>query len=78
MELFSSKLAAVREESASVKKLQSTIQALEQDKAFLQEQIQRLERDLTAGPDDVNKASGNTGRNDKTLSYSCLLNPCVS
>ncbi|XP_037536957.1 CAP-Gly domain-containing linker protein 1 isoform X3 [Nematolebias whitei] len=58
VENLKSELAAVREESASVKKLQSTIQALEQDKAFLREQIQRLEKDLTAGPDDVNKASG--------------------
>lgn len=47
----------MREESASVKKLQSTVQALEQDNGFLQERVQRLEKDLTAGP-DINKPSG--------------------
>ncbi|XP_035514473.1 CAP-Gly domain-containing linker protein 1 isoform X5 [Morone saxatilis] len=58
VETMRNELAVLRGESASVKTLQGTIQALEQDKAYLQERIQRLEKDLTAGPDTINTFSG--------------------
>uniref|UniRef100_A0A1A7YN51 CAP-GLY domain containing linker protein 1a n=1 Tax=Iconisemion striatum TaxID=60296 RepID=A0A1A7YN51_9TELE len=58
VENLKSELAAVHEESASSKTLQSTIQTLEQDKANLQERVRRLEKDLAAGPDNINKSSG--------------------
>lgn len=60
---WSSQLAVLRGESASVKTLQGTIQALEHDKANLQERVQRLEKDLAAGPDAINKSSGKHGLN---------------
>lgn len=60
---WSSQLAVLRGESASVKTLQGTIQALEHDKANLQERVQRLEKDLAAGPDTINKSSGKSGLN---------------
>jgi len=59
--LISLQLSVLRGESASVKMLQSTTQALEQDKANLQERVQRLEKELAAGGDGINKSSGNTG-----------------
>uniref|UniRef100_A0A1A8QSR9 CAP-Gly domain-containing protein n=1 Tax=Nothobranchius rachovii TaxID=451742 RepID=A0A1A8QSR9_9TELE len=58
VENLRSELAAVHEESASLKTLQRTIQTLEQDKANLQERVRRLEKDLTAGPDNINKSLG--------------------
>ncbi|XP_044052290.1 CAP-Gly domain-containing linker protein 1 isoform X7 [Siniperca chuatsi] len=58
VEHLRSELAVLRGESASVKTLQGTIQALEQDKANLQERVQRLEKDLAAGPDTINTSSG--------------------
>ncbi|XP_022613366.1 CAP-Gly domain-containing linker protein 1 isoform X3 [Seriola dumerili] len=58
VEKLGSELAALRGESASVKTLQGTIQALEQDKATLQERVRRLEKDLAAGPETINKSSG--------------------
>lgn len=60
---WSLQLAVLRGESASVKTLQGTIQALEHDKANLQERVQRLEKDLAAGPDAINKSSGKHGLN---------------
>lgn len=51
----------LRSESASVKTLQGTVHALEQDKANLQERVQRLEKDLAAGPNTINKSSGKSG-----------------
>lgn len=45
-------------ESASVKTLQGTVEALEQDKAHLLERVQSLEKDLAAGPDAISKSSG--------------------
>lgn len=58
-----SQLALLRGESASVKTLQGTIQTLEQDKANLQDCLQRLRKDLAAGPDTVNKSSGESRLN---------------
>lgn len=58
VENLRSELAVLRGESASVKTLQGTIQALEQDKANLQEHVQRLEKGLAAGAETVNKSSG--------------------
>ncbi|XP_029294704.1 CAP-Gly domain-containing linker protein 1 isoform X5 [Cottoperca gobio] len=58
VENLKSELVALRGESASVKTLQGTIQALEQDKANLQERAQRLEKDLAAGPDGIRESSG--------------------
>lgn len=60
---FSSQLTALREKNASAKTLQDTIQALEQDKAHLQERLQRLEKDHAAGPDAISKSLGNNGLN---------------
>lgn len=54
---LSSQLAVLHGESVSVRTLQGTIQALEQEKANLQDRVQRLEKDLAAGPETV-KASG--------------------
>lgn len=51
-------LVAVREESASIKTLQNTIQALEKDKANLQDRLKRLEKDVKERPDDINQTSG--------------------
>ncbi|KAM4576946.1 CAP-Gly domain-containing linker protein 1 isoform 4-T4 [Odontesthes bonariensis] len=53
-----SELAVLRGESASVKTLQSATQALEQDKAHLQERLQRLEKELAAGRDGIDESSG--------------------
>ncbi|XP_060894922.1 CAP-Gly domain-containing linker protein 1 isoform X6 [Labrus mixtus] len=58
VENLKSELAVLRGESASVKTLQGTMQALEQDKANLQERVQRLEKDLKSGPENTNKSSG--------------------
>uniref|UniRef100_A0A672YGY7 CAP-GLY domain containing linker protein 1a n=1 Tax=Sphaeramia orbicularis TaxID=375764 RepID=A0A672YGY7_9TELE len=58
VENLRSELAVLRGESASVKTLQGMVQALEQDKADLQERVKRLEKDLAAGPDGINKSSG--------------------
>ncbi|XP_070712165.1 CAP-Gly domain-containing linker protein 1 isoform X2 [Pempheris klunzingeri] len=58
VENLRSELAVLRGESASVKTLQDTIQALEQDKANLQERVQRLEKALAAGSDTINQSSG--------------------
>lgn len=52
----------LRGESASVKTLQGTIQALEKDKANLQERVQRLEDGLAAGS-ETTKPSGKTELN---------------
>lgn len=51
----------LRSESGSVKTLQGTVQALEQDKANLLERVQSLEKDLAAGPNTINKSSGKGG-----------------
>lgn len=61
--MFSSQLVGLRGDSDSVKTLQGTIQALERDRANLQERVQRLEKDLPAGSDAINKASGKSGLN---------------
>uniref|UniRef100_UPI0037E7F1D5 CAP-Gly domain-containing linker protein 1 isoform X4 n=1 Tax=Semicossyphus pulcher TaxID=241346 RepID=UPI0037E7F1D5 len=58
VENLRSELAVLRGESASVKTLQGTIQSLERDKTNLQERVQRLEKDLDAGPDNINISSG--------------------
>ncbi|XP_031712144.1 CAP-Gly domain-containing linker protein 1 isoform X5 [Anarrhichthys ocellatus] len=58
VENLRSELVGLRGESDSVKTLQGTIQALERDKANLQDRVQRLEKDLAAGPDTFNKSSG--------------------
>ncbi|XP_041792248.1 CAP-Gly domain-containing linker protein 1 isoform X2 [Chelmon rostratus] len=58
VENLKSELAVLHGESASVQTLQGTIQALERDKADLLERVQRLEKDLAAGPDTINKSSG--------------------
>lgn len=59
--LSPTQLTALRGESASVKTLQGTIRALEEDKANLQDHVKRLEKDLAAGPEAINRPSGNTG-----------------
>ncbi|XP_063753394.1 CAP-Gly domain-containing linker protein 1 isoform X4 [Eleginops maclovinus] len=58
VENLKSELVALRGESASVKTLQGTIEALERDKANLQDRVQRLEKDRAAGPDSINSSSG--------------------
>ncbi|MED6240947.1 hypothetical protein ATANTOWER_016432 [Ataeniobius toweri] len=58
VETLKSELVTVREESASIKMLQNTVQALEQDKANLQDLVKRLEKDLRARPDNINQTSG--------------------
>nr|XP_040051431.1 CAP-Gly domain-containing linker protein 1 isoform X6 [Gasterosteus aculeatus aculeatus] len=57
VESLRSELVGLRGDSDSVKTLQGTIQALERDRANLQERVQRLEKDLPAGSDAINKAS---------------------
>ncbi|XP_059192358.1 CAP-Gly domain-containing linker protein 1 isoform X4 [Centropristis striata] len=58
VENLRSELAGLREESDSVKTMQGTIQALERDKASLQDRVQRLEKELAAGPDFIHKSPG--------------------
>ncbi|XP_034396515.1 CAP-Gly domain-containing linker protein 1 isoform X1 [Cyclopterus lumpus] len=58
VENLRSELVGLRGEGDSVKALQGTIQALERDKFNLQDRVQRLEKDLAAGPDASNKSSG--------------------
>lgn len=60
---FPSQMAVLHGTSASAKTLQGTIQALERDKAHLQERVERLEQDKAAGPDTINKSTGNNGLN---------------
>lgn len=50
----------LRSESASVQTLRGTVEALEQEKAKLQERVQRLEKDGPPGP-NVNTSSGDGG-----------------
>ncbi|XP_043966976.1 CAP-Gly domain-containing linker protein 1 isoform X7 [Gambusia affinis] len=57
VEKLKSELVAVREESASIKTLQNTIETLEQDKANLHDHVKRLEKDLTVRL-DVSLTSG--------------------
>ncbi|XP_014860326.1 PREDICTED: CAP-Gly domain-containing linker protein 1 isoform X6 [Poecilia mexicana] len=57
VEKLKRELVAVREESASIKTLQNTIETLERDKANLQDHVKRLEKDLAARP-DLNLTSG--------------------
>ena len=68
--LLSSQLTALRGESVSAKTLQGTIQALEREKANLQEHVQRLEQDLAAGPENITSSSGDTGLNSSRLQIS--------
>lgn len=64
----------MREESASIKTLQKTIQALEEERSNLQDRIKRLEKDLTARPDNINQTSGTvTSKTSKTPSQRFLL-----
>ncbi|KAL3063288.1 hypothetical protein OYC64_002960 [Pagothenia borchgrevinki] len=58
VETLKSELGALRGESASVKTLQGTIEALERDKTKLQDRVQRLEKDRAAGPESINRSSG--------------------
>ncbi|XP_068560112.1 CAP-Gly domain-containing linker protein 1 isoform X4 [Cebidichthys violaceus] len=58
VENLRSELVGLRGEGDLVKTLQGTIQALERDKTNLQDRVQRLEKDLAAGPDTFNKPSG--------------------
>ncbi|XP_062273009.1 CAP-Gly domain-containing linker protein 1 isoform X3 [Scomber scombrus] len=58
VENMRSELTALREKNASAMTLQGTIQALEQDKAHLQERLQKLEKDHAAGPDAISKSLG--------------------
>uniref|UniRef100_H2LN87 CAP-Gly domain containing linker protein 1 n=1 Tax=Oryzias latipes TaxID=8090 RepID=H2LN87_ORYLA len=58
VENLKKELEVLRGESASVKTLHSTVQFLERDKANLKEQIQRLEKGITAGPNNGSKDSG--------------------
>ncbi|KAM9392460.1 CAP-Gly domain-containing linker protein 1 isoform 2-T3 [Pholidichthys leucotaenia] len=58
VENLKSELAVLSGESASVKTLKGKIQVLEQDKVELQEHIHKLKTDLAAGPDAINKSSG--------------------
>ncbi|XP_055367632.1 CAP-Gly domain-containing linker protein 1 isoform X4 [Betta splendens] len=57
VESLRSELAVLHRESISVKTLQGTIEALEKEKVNLQARVQRLEKDLAAGPETV-KSSG--------------------
>ncbi|XP_054466235.1 CAP-Gly domain-containing linker protein 1 isoform X4 [Anoplopoma fimbria] len=74
VENLRSELVGLRGESDSVKTLQGKIQALERDKANLQDRVQSLEKDLAAGPDTINKSSGDAVldqlREDKETSES--------
>ncbi|KAI4820029.1 hypothetical protein KUCAC02_028023 [Chaenocephalus aceratus] len=58
VETLKSELGSLRGESASVKTLQGTIEALERDKTKLQDRVQRLEKDRAAGPESINRSSG--------------------
>ncbi|XP_034094108.1 CAP-Gly domain-containing linker protein 1 isoform X6 [Gymnodraco acuticeps] len=58
VETLKSELGALRGESASVQTLQGTIEALERDKTKLQDRVQRLEKDRAAGPESINRSSG--------------------
>uniref|UniRef100_A0A3P9MGQ4 CAP-GLY domain containing linker protein 1a n=1 Tax=Oryzias latipes TaxID=8090 RepID=A0A3P9MGQ4_ORYLA len=58
VENLKKELEVLRGESASVKTLHSAVQSLERDKANLKEQIQRLEKGITAGPNNGSKDSG--------------------
>ncbi|XP_074493969.1 CAP-Gly domain-containing linker protein 1 isoform X7 [Sebastes fasciatus] len=60
VENLRSELVGLRGESASVKTLEGTIHSLERDKANLQDRVQRLERNLAAGPNTINESSGDT------------------
>lgn len=62
IELSPSQLTVLRSESASVQTLRGTVEALEQEKAKLQERVQRLEKDRAQGP-NVNTSSGDGGLN---------------
>ncbi|XP_054904718.1 CAP-Gly domain-containing linker protein 1 isoform X2 [Poeciliopsis prolifica] len=57
VEKLKGELVAVREDSASIKTLQNTIETLEQDKANLQDRVKKLEKDLAIRP-DINLTSG--------------------
>ncbi|XP_062418124.1 CAP-Gly domain-containing linker protein 1 isoform X4 [Pungitius pungitius] len=55
VENLRSELVVLRGESDSVKRLEGTVEALERDKADLQDRVQRLEKDLPAGSGDVSE-----------------------
>lgn len=56
--MFSSQLAELHSEGASVRSLQGAVQALEQDKAALEERAQRLEKELAAAKNAIILPSG--------------------
>ncbi|XP_056137752.1 CAP-Gly domain-containing linker protein 1 isoform X1 [Lampris incognitus] len=58
LETTKSELVVLQGEVSTLKTLQSTIKALEKDKASLQAHIKSLEKDLAAGADTINKSSG--------------------
>lgn len=62
---FPSQLEVLRGESSSAKTLQGKVKALERDNADLQDQVQRLEKDLAARPDTINL----TGKLNRTGSH---------
>ncbi|XP_068460996.1 CAP-Gly domain-containing linker protein 1 isoform X2 [Clinocottus analis] len=82
VENLRSELVGLRGEGDSVKTLQGTIQSLERDKANLQDRVQRLEKGLAAGPDAVNKSSGDAvldqlRENEETESQIEFLNSVI-
>lgn len=56
--MFSSQLAELHSEGASVRSLQDALQALEQDKAALEERAERLEKELAAAKSTLTLPSG--------------------
>lgn len=56
--MFSSQLAELHSEGASVRSLQDALQALEQDKVALEERAERLEKELAAAKNTLILPSG--------------------
>lgn len=59
---FPAQLAKLHGEGASVRSLQGAVEALEQDKAVLQERALRLEKELAAAKNTLNVPSGKPWR----------------
>lgn len=59
--MFSSQLAELHSDGASVRSLQGAVQALEQDKKHLEERAESLEKDLAAAKHAINLPSGKCG-----------------
>lgn len=56
--MFSSQLAELHSDGASVRSLQDAVRALERDKAALEERAERLEKELAAAKNTLILPSG--------------------